>query len=283
MRRYWSAHDIEPIRLGSDEAYAEAMREHLDRAVRRQLRSAHPVGCFLSGGLELSSVAALAARALAKKGKRLPAYTHVPRKGFDGPPPRGWYADETPYVEAIRQALETIDVTYVDNGSYDDFAALEAVFHATDLPVRNPTNIGWFFQIGRQAKHQRTAGPAMWRMRERHDQLGRLGTDGRPSSSRAAADRLSSMVAALRSIIQVALGVVLDAVRRSAHAQGAGGPSCDRRAHPHRIAPWQDHAAIRPEYAQAIGVDERRPSGRTRLPVTAATRPARARCDAAPD
>ena len=178
------------------------------------------------------SVAALAARALGEKGKRLPAYTHVPRKGFDGPTPHGWYADETPYVEAIRQALETIDVTYVDNGSCDDFAALEAVFHATDLPVRNPTNIGWLFQIGRQAQRQRAAGPAMWRMRERHDQLGRLGTDGRPSASGAIADCLSSMAAALPSIIQIAVGVVLDAVCRSAHAQGAGGPLRSTRAPP---------------------------------------------------
>ena len=52
-RRYWSASGIKPVKLTSDEAYAEGLRECLDRAVRRQLRSVHPVGCYLSGGLRL--------------------------------------------------------------------------------------------------------------------------------------------------------------------------------------------------------------------------------------
>jgi asparagine synthase (glutamine-hydrolysing) len=61
--RYWSPADIAPIRLSSDQAYADGLRERLDVAVRRQMRSAHPVGCLLSGGLDSSAVAALAARA----------------------------------------------------------------------------------------------------------------------------------------------------------------------------------------------------------------------------
>ena len=39
-RRYWSPQDIAPVRLPSDQAYAEGLRERLDIAVRRQLRSA---------------------------------------------------------------------------------------------------------------------------------------------------------------------------------------------------------------------------------------------------
>ena len=151
LQRYWSADDIAPVRLKSDTAYAEGMREHLDRAVRRQLRSRYPVGCFLSGGLDSSSVAALAARALAEKSKRLPAYTQVPRRGFAGPVGRGRYADETPYVEALRQLASTIDVTYVDNSQCDDFAELERIFYAVETPVRNPTNLGWMVQIPRLA------------------------------------------------------------------------------------------------------------------------------------
>src|SRR5208283_232615 len=110
------------------------------------------VGCLLSGGLDSSAVAALAAPALAKKGKRLHAYTEVPREGFNGRVPTGWYADETPYVEAIRDALGSIDVTYVRNSECDDFADLEAFFHATDGPVRNPQALGWMMQIMRLAR-----------------------------------------------------------------------------------------------------------------------------------
>jgi len=61
-RRYWSPADIKPIRLPTSQAYAEGLRDSLDRSVRRQMRSAHPIGSHLSGGLDCSSVAVLAAR-----------------------------------------------------------------------------------------------------------------------------------------------------------------------------------------------------------------------------
>lgn len=155
IRRFWSLADIRPVRLGSDDAYAEGLRACLDQAVRRHLRSAHPVGCYLSGGLDSSAVAALAARALAEKGERLAAFTHVPREGFRGPVPGGRYGDETPYVEAIRETLGNIDVTYVRNDDHDDFADLERVFLAMEGPVRNPTNLGWMMAIPRLASAQK--------------------------------------------------------------------------------------------------------------------------------
>jgi hypothetical protein len=154
QRRYWSPADIEPIRLSSNQAYADGLRECLDRAVRRQMRSAHPIGCYLSGGLDSSSVAALAARALGERDQRLAAFTQVPREGFDGSVPTGRYADETPYVEAIRKAAGNIDVTYVRNNDCDDFAELERFFLALEGPVRNPTNLGWMLAIPRLARAQ---------------------------------------------------------------------------------------------------------------------------------
>ncbi|HEY0224393.1 MAG TPA: asparagine synthase-related protein, partial [Pseudolabrys sp.] len=77
QRRYWSAADIEPVRFRSDAGYAEGLHAALDRAVRQQMRSIHPVGSLLSGGLDSSSVSALAARALGEKNLRLPAFTGV--------------------------------------------------------------------------------------------------------------------------------------------------------------------------------------------------------------
>src|SRR5262249_56642387 len=71
-RRYWSADEIKPVRLSSNEAYAENLRACLDRAVRRQLRSATPVASYLSGGLDSSAVVALAARAPGADGQRPP-------------------------------------------------------------------------------------------------------------------------------------------------------------------------------------------------------------------
>jgi asparagine synthase (glutamine-hydrolysing) len=149
---YWGQANIRPVRLGSDQAYADAMRERLDVAVRRQLRTIHKTGCFLSGGLDSSAVAALAARALAEQGKRLPAYTQVPAADFQSPSSAGKYFDERPYVEAISGMIDNLDVTYVCSAEYDDFADLDRVFQAIDGPVRNVTNMGWLMQIYRLAR-----------------------------------------------------------------------------------------------------------------------------------
>ena len=50
QHRYWSPADIKPLRLRSDADYADGLRERFDLAVRRQMRSIHPIGCLLSGG-----------------------------------------------------------------------------------------------------------------------------------------------------------------------------------------------------------------------------------------
>ena len=152
QHRYWSPADIKPVRLSSDAAYADGLRECLELAVRRQMRSVHPVGCLLSGGLDSSSVSILAARALTERNQRLVAFTGVPRHDFDGAVPDGCYADETPYVDAIQKQAGNIDVEYVRNDECDDFAQLERFFIALDGPVRNPTNFGWMMAILQRAR-----------------------------------------------------------------------------------------------------------------------------------
>ena len=154
QRRYWSLARIKPVRLSSDQAYAEALRDTLDATVRRQMRSAHPLGCLLSGGLDSSAVSALTARALGEENKRLIAFTGVPRQGFDGAVPAGHYGDETPYVDAIAAATGNIDVTYIRTNAGDDFAELERFFLALAGPVRNPTNLGWVLTLLRAARAQ---------------------------------------------------------------------------------------------------------------------------------
>jgi asparagine synthase (glutamine-hydrolysing) len=253
-RRYWSPADIAPVRLASDQAYAEGLRERLDRAVRRQLRSLHPVGCQLSGGLDSSSVAVLAARALAERGERLAAYTQVPREGFDGPVPQGRYADETPYVEAIRKAIGSIDVTYIRNDACDDFAELERFFVALEGPVRNPTTLGWLLAIARRARADgrrvllggllgnSTISWSGWSQTADHLVRGRLLTVARQWRQFYRHSPYSRWVALRKLVIEPLVPRAL-------------GNFADRRRRPYRLAPWQDHSPIRPDFA--TGVDAR--------------------------
>jgi asparagine synthase (glutamine-hydrolysing) len=256
QHRYWSPADIQPVRLPSGQAYADGLRECLDRAVRRQMRSAHAIGCYLSGGLDSSSVAALAARALGEKNHRLAAFTQVPREGFDGPVPNGHYSDETPYVEAIRAAVSNIDVTYVRNEVYVDFTDLERFFVALEAPVRNPTNLGWMLAIQRLARTQGrrvllggsygnyTISWSGWSQASDHLRQGRLLTAYRQWHLFYRRTGYSGWTSLRKLFIEPLMPATL-------------ADWAYRRRPPYRVAPWQDHAAIRPDFAAAAGIDAR--------------------------
>ncbi len=74
VRAYWIMRPPEPLRLSSDEEYAEAFREVLSKAVKARLRSAGGVGSMLSGGMDSGSVVALASRMLPEP---LPTFSGV--------------------------------------------------------------------------------------------------------------------------------------------------------------------------------------------------------------
>ena len=252
QRRYWSADDIKPVRLESDQAYAEGLRAVLDQAVRRQMRSAHKIGFFLSGGLDSSAVAGLGARALAEKGQRLAAFTQVPRDGFAAPAPRGRYNDETPYVEAIRELAGNIDVNYVRNNECDDFADLERFFLMLDGPVRNPTNLGWALAIARLARSQGrrvllsgqrgnyTISWSGWSQTADHAVHGRLLTAYRQVRQYYRNSPYSRWTAFRRLIIEPLAPDRLGAWAAKRHRKYQ--------------AQWDEYAPIRPEFAANTGV-----------------------------
>jgi asparagine synthase (glutamine-hydrolysing) len=256
QQRYWSPADIKPVRLSCDAAYADGLRESLDLAVRRQMRSIHPIGCLLSGGLDSSSVSIIAARALAEKNQRLAAYTAVPRRGFDGTVPNGCYADETPYVEAIKEQAGNIDVEYVRNNECDDFAQLERFFIALDGPVRNPTNFGWTTSALHRARvrGQRVLLSGLygnytiswngWSQAAGHLLRGRLLLAYRQWRLYYRNTPYSRWVAFRKLLIEPVI-------------PGWLGDWADRRRRPNRVAPWQDHAPIRSDFAAAMAVGRR--------------------------
>jgi asparagine synthase (glutamine-hydrolysing) len=80
QRRWWRP-SLATRRLPRAQDYAEALRSHLDEAVRARLRGHDEVAAHLSAGLDSSAVATSAAQLLGPDG-RVVAFTAIPRPGY---------------------------------------------------------------------------------------------------------------------------------------------------------------------------------------------------------
>ena len=72
LDRWWRPEDVPPLPAASDAALAEECRAILSEAVRDRVRDTRRVGVHLSGGLDSSAVAVLAARELRRQGRAAP-------------------------------------------------------------------------------------------------------------------------------------------------------------------------------------------------------------------
>ncbi len=97
--RYWTPEvDTAAVALSDDDA-ASGFRQRFEEAVRCRLRSAFPVGSFLSGGLDSSSVTLVAARLMAEAGLPLPVFSAV----FPSVPD----SDESQWMAAVADEAAT--------------------------------------------------------------------------------------------------------------------------------------------------------------------------------
>jgi asparagine synthase (glutamine-hydrolysing) len=130
IRRYWSLEPRPPLRLGSDEAYAEAFLEVFTEAVRARLRNAGGLGSMLSGGMDSGSVTAVATRLLQAKGEGpLPTFSVV------GPEPS--VQAEAEAIRACIAALPGLDPHVADIGAPSTW--LDGV-HAMLRDIEEPFN-----------------------------------------------------------------------------------------------------------------------------------------------
>ncbi len=143
IERFWSPDEKRSIVFRSDREYVEGFLQVFGDAVRARLRCDGRVGIMVSGGLDSSSVAAVAATQLREQGGRLSAFHAAPRAGSQGAVRQGQVADESADVEAIARMHPNIDLRIHRTGR-TPFDELEMSFRMTGAPARNPSNVGWF-------------------------------------------------------------------------------------------------------------------------------------------
>ncbi len=147
---YWSLEQPKPVRFKKDSDYLEAFLEIFGHAVRCRLKSAFPMGAHLSGGLDSSSVVALAAQELA----RLTTFSAFPPIGYKGPTRPNWNLDDTHYVQMLTQRYPQLDPVHIRSEPGNLFEGLDAIYAYTDVPILNPCNRVWIHDIFEKASQR---------------------------------------------------------------------------------------------------------------------------------
>src|SRR6185295_7199554 len=153
-RQFWQP-AIPTLRLRKPEDYCDALRAQLDQAVKCRLRGAGDVGAELSGGLDSSAVAATAARLLGPSGRRVIAFTAVPRRGYDGPVPRNRFMDEGPYAAETAALYPNMEHVLIRNGGKSPLDVLDRNFYLFDAPTIGICNSVWGDKILESARERK--------------------------------------------------------------------------------------------------------------------------------
>ena len=103
---YWLPDPSMQVRYGTDDEYAEHFLALLDESVRCRMRSTTPVGVQMSGGLDSTSVACLAARALPSGS--LTTISYIFDEFVD--------CDERHYINAVKDYAKINSIQFIGDG-----------------------------------------------------------------------------------------------------------------------------------------------------------------------
>jgi asparagine synthase (glutamine-hydrolysing) len=147
----WQPEKIPMLRLKDSREYADGLREVLRTAVSDRLEPGSVCASQLSGGLDSSSVTALAAGLLQPQGRRIFAFTAVPEHAVIIP---RRFSDEGPRAASVAAMYPNVDHLLVRHGSHATFSMIDRFNSAQQEPVFNPANYEWLYEICLQARHR---------------------------------------------------------------------------------------------------------------------------------
>ena len=141
-RTYWRVEESPKINFNSLEAYSKKLRELLEEAVQARLRTVYPVASHLSGGLDSSTVAVLAARSLSSQHNTLKVYNWVPSPEQGDDPSYFEWANSRKIAE-----LENIDHYHIEL----DAITLSELFLNHDIAMNDTVDLWYEFLVRKEA------------------------------------------------------------------------------------------------------------------------------------
>lgn len=154
--RYWS-----PLKIKFDKPekteneYREEFLDTFKKCVHEMLQVKGRKGCTLSGGLDSTSVAALAALELGDEA--LFSFTSVPEKEFDElnedkKADRYAVSNESKGVRNLCEKYRNIDPEFVDCTGKDAFSELDRLIPRLGYPMKSAQNLTWLDAIYSRAE-----------------------------------------------------------------------------------------------------------------------------------
>jgi len=151
IKRYWNPKISPEIKYKRDEEYIEAFNDIFFEAVKCRLRSNGSIGVMLSGGLDSSSVAAVAAKLLSEKNKSLKAYSFIPYSGYNDWLPKHLIANEREYIEEIASSYKNVNITYSGFDNMNAVSNIDELLDIIEQPYKIVSNFFWADRITKEA------------------------------------------------------------------------------------------------------------------------------------
>lgn len=149
--KYWELTEQPELILPKEQDYYDQFLEIFTEAVRCRLRTTKQVGISLSGGLDSTSIAAIAAIELAKQNKELFAFTSVPLYK-DYKVPKGRNGDEGELAGLMAKKYPNIRHFLVNAEGYDPIECIKKAVDIYDEPMHAAANQYWIQAINDKAK-----------------------------------------------------------------------------------------------------------------------------------
>lgn len=152
LSRWFRPEETEPIRLTGPDSDAFLMRAAVRSAVQASLPASGDVAASVSGGLDSTMVAAMAAEVMCAQGRVVHGATHVPLPGTAARRV-GWEPDDGPYAELLAEQIPGLTFTPIINrAKTSPLEVLTWEFDHTYAPTMNATNAVWWQAICRWAQ-----------------------------------------------------------------------------------------------------------------------------------
>lgn len=145
--QYWDPYrTIEILRLKTDSEYEEQFKKIYYQAVEDTLRTDEEVGSMLSGGLDSTSVACIAANKLKQINKKLYTFTYIPESDYLKEDSGFYVTNEKEYVENTVNFLGNLVPEFISLEGEHPITDVDQSLSDYGLSIKSHMNNFWFYK-----------------------------------------------------------------------------------------------------------------------------------------